>query len=289
MSEPELSVIIPCRNVAATLGAQLDALADQQASFPWEVVLVDNGSTDNTVGVAQGFSTRLRLRIVSCPAHTGNPANAARNAGIRAAAADLIALCDGDDVVAEGWVEALGTALREHPCVTGPVDVDLLNPPELADMRGREMGTRMPRFGNAFPFPNGCNMGIRRAVLAGVGWFDEHTPCLDDQELGMRLHLGGVPLHFVPEAVVHYRYRSGVGAIWRQGFFYGSSRVPTYLAAKRAGLSVPGRLAGWRSWAWLIVHLPQLRTPTGRLKYIWVLASRLGQVRGSVRWRTLFL
>jgi glycosyltransferase involved in cell wall biosynthesis len=283
---PELSVVIPCRNVAKTLGAQLEALTRQQAPFPWEVIVVDNGSTDDTVAVARSFSSRLRLRVVPC----STPGlNVARNTGIRAAAAEFVALCDGDDVVADGWVEAVGSALRDHPYVTGPLDVKALNPPALADSRGGKSGIDVPRFGNAFSFANGCNMGIRRQVLADAGWFDEHTPCLDDQELGLRLHVAGVPLRFVPEAVVQYRYRSEPRALWSQGFFYGSARVPTYLAAKRAGLDVPGRLAGWRSWAWLVLHLPRLRTSDGRLALLWIVANRLGQVRGSIRWRTVFV
>ena len=61
---PVLSVVIPCLNVAATLGPQLDALSAQDADFEWEVVIADNGSTDQTVPLATSYTDRLQIAIV---------------------------------------------------------------------------------------------------------------------------------------------------------------------------------------------------------------------------------
>jgi glycosyltransferase involved in cell wall biosynthesis len=286
MGEPELSVVIPCRDASATLRAQLDALACQRADFSWEVVIVDDGSTDGTVALAKSFDDRLELRVVPC---ASRGLNAARNAGVRAARSELVAICDGDDVVGDGWVAAMRCALADHEYVTGPVELDRLNDPALADSRGRAGAVGLPRFGDAFTYARGCNMGVRRSTLARVGWFDESTRCLDDQELGMRMHLAGVDLQLAPGAVVHYRYRTSAAEIWRQGVFYGMARVPTYLAARRAGLPVPSRCAGWRSWVWLAVHLPDVGRRSGRLVWLWVAANRIGQVQGSLQWRTVFV
>jgi glycosyltransferase involved in cell wall biosynthesis len=286
VTDPQVSVVIPCRNAGPYLGEQLDALTRQHTSLPWEVVVVDNGSTDDTVAIAHSYADRLALRVVDCA--VPGP-SAARNAGAHAAESDLLLFCDGDDVVGDGWLAALAEALEQHECVTGPLDVDTLNVDELADSRGHASAPGTPHFGAAFDYPRSGNMGVRRDTLARVGWFDDTVTCLEDQELGLRLWLAGVAVHFVPEAVVHYRYRSDARSIWAQGLRYGEARVRMSAATRSAGLPSPSRVAGWRSWAWLVLHLPRMRTASGRLLLLWVLASRIGHVVGSLRLRTLYL
>lgn len=282
----ELSVVIPCRNAAETLGEQLESLARQHWKRPWEVVVVDNGSSDDTAEVASRYVDRLDLRLVHEPTAG---LNVARNAGVRAARSEAIAICDGDDVVADGWVAAMGDALRDHDYVTGPVELDLLNPPALAASRGRASAAEIPCFYGAFTYGRGCNIGVKRPVLAAVGWFDEETSSLDDQELGLRMSQANVVLFFVPDAIVHYRYRRDLSSIWRQGRFYGDGRVAMYKVARAAAVRLPHRLTGWRSWVWLVAHLPDLCTSKGRLPWVWVLANRWGHVRGSWRHKTIFL
>ena len=91
----------------------------------------------------------------------------------------------------------------------------------------------------------------------------------------------------VPEALVHYRFRASIGDVWRQGSFYGRGRPALAREARALGLPAPSRFEGLRSWGWLVVHLPSLRTRTGRLQWLWVLANRLGVLRGAVHERTV--
>ena len=59
---PSVSVVVVMRNAAATIGEQLEALSRQDYAGPWEVVLADNGSTDDSVAVARQWEDRLPLR-----------------------------------------------------------------------------------------------------------------------------------------------------------------------------------------------------------------------------------
>ena len=107
---PRLSVIIPCKNMGATIGAQLEALANQSWSEPWEVIVSDNGSSDDSVRVVQRYAARLpNLRLVDASDRPG--ASHARNVGARHATAPALAFCDADDEVGVDWLAAMDRAL----------------------------------------------------------------------------------------------------------------------------------------------------------------------------------
>jgi GT2 family glycosyltransferase len=120
-----------------------------------------------------------------------------------------------------------------------------------------------------------------------VGGFDEAFVGLEDVEFSLRLAARGIEPVLVPDAVVHYRFRAAAADVWRQGSFYGRGRPALARRARDLGLRAPARSEGLRSWAWLLVHLPGLRTRAGRLRWLWVLANRIGVLRGAVHERTL--
>src|SRR3954470_16489202 len=96
---PRLSVIIPCHNSEATLGAQLSALAAQVCSYSWEAIVADNGSLDGTEALAASFADRIPvLRVIDASARRG--AAYARNAGAAAAKGSAFLFCDADDEMA---------------------------------------------------------------------------------------------------------------------------------------------------------------------------------------------
>jgi glycosyltransferase involved in cell wall biosynthesis len=96
--KPSLSVIIPARDAAETIGAQLTALASQVCSIPWEVIVVDNNSSDNTAELARSHASAFtRFKVVV--ADNGTGAAYARNAGVAATSTRWLAFCDADDIV----------------------------------------------------------------------------------------------------------------------------------------------------------------------------------------------
>jgi GT2 family glycosyltransferase len=280
-TEPEpqldLTVIIPCRNVASTLSEQLDALIEQEWSGSWEVIVVDNGSTDGTADIALSYAEHgLPLRVVSAP--YGSGVAFARNVGIGAARSRSIAICDGDDVVQPGWVAAMGDALREYPLVGGLVDPSLVNENWLATTRPLGVPGSLPRFGG-WSFVSGGNCGMWRSVWNQVGGYDESFRGLEDIEFTLRAKVSGFEPTLVPQAVIGYRYREGLRPLWRQGFLYGRGRRELARRARTVGLPTASSIAGLKSWIWLLVHLPNLRSRRGRYSWLWVLANRVGAAR----------
>ena len=283
----KLSVVIPAKNAEATLGKQLDALLKQVDSLDAEIIVVDNGSTDRTPELVRSYARRTSLvRLVS--AARGSGVAYARNVGVLEARSPCIAICDADDLVSEGWVEAMGEALRTHELVTGPLELERLNPVSLAGSRGQ--GHDGPTsFLGIFPFASGGNLGLQRAVWERLGGFDESFHGTEDIEFSLRAWLAGIRLTFVPEAIVHYRYRATAQDLWRQGRSWGASRPLIYRKLRAAGKPVPSRFAGWKSWAWLAVHLGALLSASRRLSWVWVAANRIGHLQGSLKHRTLFI
>ncbi|VEJ28812.1 Hyaluronan synthase [Rothia dentocariosa] len=105
MTHPEpvaASVIIPVYNGANYITQQLDALAAQTGNPSFEVLICDNGSTDGTRAVVEGYNAPYPLRVIDASQRGG--ASHARNMGAVQAAGDILIFCDGDDLVEPDWV-----------------------------------------------------------------------------------------------------------------------------------------------------------------------------------------
>jgi glycosyltransferase involved in cell wall biosynthesis len=100
---PRISVIIAMRDAAGTLVEQLEALTQQTYTGWWEVLLVDNGSTDAGCDLGRSYEGRLRnLRVIDASERPG--CAHARNVAAVHARGEVLAFCDADDVVSPGWL-----------------------------------------------------------------------------------------------------------------------------------------------------------------------------------------
>jgi glycosyltransferase involved in cell wall biosynthesis len=276
---PSLSVVIPVRNAIATLGEQLDAVLS--SSDPeLEVVVVDNGSIDGTRDLlATAAGADSRLRVVDASGQAGEPY--ARNTGVTASRSPRIAFCDADDVVSDSWVQTMREALVDHEFVTGPVELDRLNPPWLAGFRGRKIYGELPRTVGDVPFAHGCNIGIQRQLVERLGGFVDPGGAGTDIDLAIRAWQAGVPLAWDERAVIHYRHRPRARDRWRQGLAYG--RVAAHMHRQLAApwsLTVRVRSQG-RRVRWLVANLPRLRDREQRARWLWTLSIVVGEVRGG--------
>lgn len=286
---PDLSVIIAARDAAATIGEQLDALVNQKwANGSWEIVVADNGSTDGTQAIVDGYAANHeRIRLLDASAERG--AGPARNAAMHDSQAPAFAFCDADDVVEPGWVEAIGNALKTHSFVAGRLRFERLNPAWLQTAFYATPPDRLETFDGIFPIAPTCNLGVTRAAIDEIGGFDGSFRTGQDLELCLRLWAAGTPLSYVPDAVVQYRYRPTLGSLFRRSRDYGAvgPRIVRRLAQMDA--PTPPRAAGLRNWLWLVRHIGKLRTQAGRARWVVVLGRQLGRIVGSARERQLYL
>lgn len=221
-STPAMSVVIAAYNAEATLAAQLAALTRQRTSFEWEVLLCDNGSTDETVEIARAWAGVLpQLVIVDASARRGP--GAARNVGVAHARGELLVFCDADDVIADDWLEQMHRGLTDAPFVASRIEHRRLNagfPEEFRAAEGMMYPTPpLPQY----PMVGSGHMGVRKAAFDAIGGFDEDMRTAEDLDLSWRLQLAGFDLAANPAALVHVRHRATLRGVYRQAYGYGSN------------------------------------------------------------------
>lgn len=196
---PEASVVIACFNATATLPLQLEALSQQQDAPPFEVIVADNGSSDDLRSVAGFFSDRLDIHYVWAGQMPG--AAYARNVGMSIARAEKWLFCDADDVVASDWVVCGVTMLDSVPVFSGggcPVrDSELKGP--MGDVwgrlwpSGRYQPIQVAHGPEQWPIIMGGNFGMTRATALHSGGFDASlSRGVEDNDLAVRLERSGV-------------------------------------------------------------------------------------------------
>jgi GT2 family glycosyltransferase len=284
-----VSVVIPCLNAAATLGAQLDALSRQTWQGDIEVLVGDNGSTDGSVELAENYRDRLPgLRVLSA-ADRGGPAHA-KNVAAAAATGDVLLFCDADDEVADGWIDGLVEELKGHEAAASRHEIERLNGEQARRLHGDAAQQHgLPSYTNP-PFldhAGGCGLGVRRHVFEALGGFDESYVALEDTDFCWRLQLAGHRLVFASEAIVHVRLPATLRGAFLQAARYGRYNVYIYTRYRSRGMPRLPALPGLLRLGSLLVRSPQLLSKSARGRWIWLVGWRLGRLSGCLRYRTV--
>ena len=272
----KLSVILPCFNGAETIAVQLDALTRQEWPDGWELIVVNNGSTDTSMEIVEAYRGRLPdLRIVQAHA-PGTPRLGvphSYNSGIQAATGEAFVFCEADDEVAPGWLEAMGRALAGHAFVVARLDHRKLNAEWLHPPYGdgyQSAGLyRMP-VPPYFFSASACGFGLQRSLYQALGPLSTDFPIVHDGEYCWRAQLAGHAIHFAPEALVYYREKSSLAARFRQGRSWGwdTTRLHYHQGQPRGRFAAPRQLVAlvrslpsgaWASLLWAL-QLPKGRT-----------------------------
>jgi glycosyltransferase involved in cell wall biosynthesis len=225
LEAPLLSLIVCTRNRAVRLDAFFQAVGGMRARASWELVIVDNGSTDDTPSRLETLARSLDapVTIVREPrAGLGR----ARNAGVRAARGALLAFTDDDCYPAIDYVDRVVDAFvnRERAFIGGRI--------LLYDEKDHPITIRADT--TPIPIPprtvvptglvQGANMAFRREVLERIGGFDDAlgpgTPfCNDDVDAVARASAAGFAGSYVPEPLVHHHHGrrdpADIAALWR--------------------------------------------------------------------------
>ncbi len=289
VSTPLTSVILPVRNGASRLAEQLSALASQSYRGEWELLVVDNGSVDETRNITMDFRHRFAsLRLLDAGERPG--AAYARNVGARAAAGEFLLYVDADDRVDEDWLASMVAASRESDAVGGALHLFFHDRAGNSVYDGPPLQA-LPRIpGSSLSYAAGANCGIRLSVLEAVGGWDEHFFAEEEVDLFWRVQLAGYELRFVADALVDYRLRSSSRAVWRQHLRY--ARCFALLHRKFGNVLMPRpslKSVFSELMRTSLAVLKNARSPRSRRGLLIKLANLIGSVLGSIEHRHLYV
>jgi len=218
---PRVSVVLCSYNGSRTIRDCLEGL--ERVDYPnFEVIVVDDGSTDGTADIARGYDVRL-IRTEN------RGLSSARNTGLEAATGEIVAYLDDDAYPDPHWLKYLAAtfAATDHAGVGGPN----LPPPgdgPIADCVANAPGGPVhvllsDREAEHIP---GCNMAFRKASLEAIGGFDpQFRTAGDDVDVCWRLQQRGWTIGFHPAAMVWHHRRNSLRAYWRQQLGYGKAEA----------------------------------------------------------------
>ena len=218
---PRVSVVVCTYNGSRTISECLDALT--RLDYPdYEVIVVDDGSTDGAAAIARRYACRL--------IQTENRGlSSARNAGLGAATGEIVAYLDDDASPDPHWLTYLAATFlsSSHAGVGGP-NVAPPGDGPIAECVARAPGGPVhvlltDREAEHIP---GCNMAFRKACLEAIGGFDPRFRVAgDDVDVCWRLQERGWTLGFSPAAMVWHHRRNSLYAYWKQQIGYGRAEA----------------------------------------------------------------
>jgi glycosyltransferase involved in cell wall biosynthesis len=183
----DISVIVPTLNEEKYLPRCLKSLVNQTWDRPFEVLVVDGGSTDETVRVAKRYADKVLVKPKS-------PVGAARNLGAKAARGDILAFIDADTIANPQWLSSVDEAFRENPTIVGLTGPTLPYDGHLSDSITYRLWTiYLQRLLLYLEMPHviGFNCAYRRGPFLSVGGFDENSVMSEDIKLAHKIRRYG--------------------------------------------------------------------------------------------------
>lgn len=243
-----VSVVIPVKDRAAELRrclASLSSLRYPPANL--EVIVVDDGSSDNCPEIAANWGARLLFS-----GGTGLGPSVARNVGAAAAGGEILAFIDSDCTASAEWLSQLIPVFGDPLVAAVGGKVEGLHTASMLDryeavMSSLSLGTRQVSAGKGEDtlYLPGCNLLVRRNVFLRLGGFRRAMQVGEDVDLSYRIRDDGRRIVYLPTGIIHHEHRNRYASFMARRFDYGTSEemLQRHHPLRKKRMPVPPLLA----------------------------------------------
>lgn len=229
-----ISVVIPAYNAEQTLARCLDGLLAQTAPRgSYEIIVVDDGSTDATREIAQASAS---VRVLT---QANRGAGAARNLGAQNARGEIVLFIDADSIPDSRWIEAMAAPFADPTVAGASGEKKTHQKTQWARFVQMEYDYRYDRIATqrTIDFVDSSTAAYRREVLIANGGFDETLQEAEDTDLSFRLAERGYRMVLIRDAVVYHRHPESLAEFLRRKYQYAVWRVVVYARHPRKAAS----------------------------------------------------
>jgi glycosyltransferase involved in cell wall biosynthesis len=250
----KVSVVIPVRNSSMTLPECIRSVLSQDFEG-YEVLVVDNDSTDDTKDVILGFSSKdKRVRYVF---EGFVSRGAARNRGVTESRGDIVVMTDSDCTVPKDWIRRIIKPIEEgEDVVQGGEDMAETGFWSCMQQRANERFSSLHSDGGYISHVDTKNVAIRRSALKKVGMFDWNISTFEDYEFKVRLLRRGYKIVHKPGIKVVHRHRSSASELFRRRFEMGKWIAYIQRMHSRDGNSITDEMTKSLSPVNLVAFIP---------------------------------
>jgi glycosyltransferase involved in cell wall biosynthesis len=219
-----ISIVIPAYNAQATISKTIEACLKQKCSCDYEVIVVDDGSTDETASIIKSYPVKYIYQ------ENGGPAKA-RNTGWKVSKGDIICFTDSDCVPEIHWVAKIIKYYNRHDIAGVGGSYDIANPTSiLARCIHQEIMQRHLKMQGAVDFLGSFNLSYKKKVLEEVGGFNEEFKHAsgEDNDLSYRIRKKKYKLIFDKDIKVAHYHQTNFFKYLKEQFRHGYWRVKLY-------------------------------------------------------------
>lgn len=226
---PSLSVIIPVYNDPDGLRNTLESVVAQDyPTDDYEVLPVDNGSTDRTPVIIANYESAYPDLVTGIEESEIQGSYAARNAGIREAEGEIVCLIDADMTVEDTWLSSIRDRFVETDVDYLGYCVDVFVPDGENSFWARydvAMGLPVEHYMKTKQFAPTCALAVRKSVFKDVGLFDDELRSGGDKEFGIRVRRAGLVMSYDPEIVARHPARTTFSSLWKKAVRIGKGQT----------------------------------------------------------------
>lgn len=198
---PLISVIIPTHNRAEILPQAIDSVINQFTT-DWELIIVDDGSEDNTKEVVEGYLADIRLHYIY---QENKGVSAARNAGVRIAKGEYIIFLDSDDYVRPQWLKEFTSVIMKGDSIDCVVC-------GFVTIQNQVMEERLPSLLGYNPTLSGTFL-IKTNLFQRLGGYDTNLVYGENTELFFRIKEASIKIRYLRKADLYYNKATNIGSL----------------------------------------------------------------------------